>query len=167
VTSTKASSIRPHAQARTGLVDALARLTFLLHDALAEIAGRHDLSIIQTRLLGVLRDHEPTMNALGQHLGLDKSSITGLVDRAQRRGLVTRTASTIDRRSYQVSITQLGGELAGQIAAEFTKRVDEYAAALTSSDARTLERLASQIVTDAAIDEAAHLPGVVTSVPTV
>ena len=69
------------------LVDALAQLSFLVHNALAEIAGEYDLSIIQMRLLGVLRDREPTMNALGRHLGLDKSSISGLVDRAQRRGL--------------------------------------------------------------------------------
>jgi hypothetical protein len=51
------------------LVDALAQLSFLVSNALAEIAGQHDLSIILTRLLGVLRDREPTMNALGRLLG--------------------------------------------------------------------------------------------------
>src|SRR6266568_2334017 len=81
-----------------GLVDALAQLSFLVQNTLAEIAGQHDLSIIQTRLLGVLRNREPTMNQLGRHLGLDKSSITGLVSRAQKRGLVSRTVSEIDRR---------------------------------------------------------------------
>lgn len=91
-----------------GLVDALAQLSFLVQNTLAEIAGQHDLSVTQTRLLGILRDREPTMNQLGRHLGLDKSSITGLVDRAQRRGLVTRTTSAIDRRSFQVSITDAG-----------------------------------------------------------
>ena len=84
-----------------GLVDALAQLSFLVHNALAEIARQDDLSIIQMRLLGVLRDREPTMNELGRLLGLDKSSISGLVDRAQRRGLVTRAVSTIDRRACQ------------------------------------------------------------------
>lgn len=91
-----------------GLVDALAQLSFVVQSALAEIAGQYDLSVIQTRMLGILRDREPTMNQLGRHLGLDKSSITGLVDRAQRRGLVTRTASAVDRRSFQVSITDAG-----------------------------------------------------------
>jgi hypothetical protein len=69
-----------------GLVDALAQLSFQVHNCLAEIAADHDLSIVQTRLLGVLRDREPTTNELGRHLGLDKSSISSLVDRAQRRG---------------------------------------------------------------------------------
>jgi DNA-binding MarR family transcriptional regulator len=38
------------------------------------------------------------MNELGRLLGLDKSSVSGLVDRAQRRGLVARTVSAIYRR---------------------------------------------------------------------
>jgi hypothetical protein len=69
-----------------------------------EIAAEHGLSLAQTQLLGVLRDREPLMSELGRHLGLDKSSISGLVDRAQRRGLVTRTASDVDRRAIRVPI---------------------------------------------------------------
>jgi DNA-binding MarR family transcriptional regulator len=131
---------------RIGLVDGLAQLSFLVHNALAEVAGRHDLSIIQTRLLGVLRDREPTMNALGRHLGLDKSSISGLVDRAQRRGLVTRTVSAIDRRAFQVSITDAGRQLAGQVAASFAERIETLAAGLGDTDRQLLSRLATQIV---------------------
>jgi len=130
-----------------GLVDALAQLSFLVHNALAEIAGQHGLSIIQTRLLGVLRDREPTMNALGRHLGLDKSSVSGLVDRAQRRGLVTRTVSPADRRAVQVSITDTGRQLAGHVAARFTQRIETFVAGLPDADRRLLSQLATQIVT--------------------
>jgi DNA-binding MarR family transcriptional regulator len=130
-----------------GLVDALAQLSFLVHSALAEIAGQHDLSIIQTRLPGVLRDREPTMNELGRHLGLDKSSIGGLVDRAQRRGLVTRTVSALDRRAFQVSITDTGRQLAEQVAAGFTERIEMSVASLPDTDRRLLSQLAAQIVT--------------------
>ncbi len=128
------------------LVDALAQLSFLVHDALAEIAGQHDLSIIQMRLLGVLRDREPTMNALGRHLGLDKSSISGLVNRAQRRGLVTRTVSATDRRAFQVSITGSGRQLAEQVAAQFAGRIETFAAGLPDADRRLLARLAARVV---------------------
>jgi DNA-binding MarR family transcriptional regulator len=130
-----------------GLVDALAQLSFLVQNALAEIAGQHDLSIIQTRLLGVLRDREPTMNQLGRHLGLDKSSISGLVDRAQRRGLVTRTASAVDRRSFQVTITEAGTQLVEQVAAQFAEQIERSAAPLTETDRKRLSRLATRIVT--------------------
>ena len=130
-----------------GLVDALAQLSFLVQNSLAEIAGQHDLSIVQTRLLGLLRDREPTMNQLGRHLGLDKSSITGLVDRAQRRGLVSRTISSVDRRSFQVSITDAGRRLAELVAAEFAERIENFVAPLSEPDRRRLSRTATRIVT--------------------
>ena len=117
-----------------------------MHNALAEIAGQDDLSIIQTRLLGVLRDREPTMNALGRHLGLDKSSISGLVDRAERRGLVTRTVSATDRRVVQVSITGAGRQLAELVTARFTERIEAFVAGLPDADRRLLAQLAARIV---------------------
>jgi DNA-binding MarR family transcriptional regulator len=128
-------------------VDALAQLSFLVHNALDEIAGQYDLSIIQVRLLGILRDRKPTMNALGRHLGLDKSSVSGLVDRAQRRGLVDRTVSATDRRAFQVSITGTGRELVEQVAAGFAARVETLVAGLPDTDQRRLSQLAAGIVT--------------------
>ncbi|MFD4554986.1 MarR family winged helix-turn-helix transcriptional regulator [Streptomyces sp. NPDC058469] len=130
-----------------GLVDGLAQLSFLVQSALAEIAGQYDLSVVQTRMLGILRDREPTMNQLGRHLGLDKSSITGLVDRAQRRGLVTRTASTVDRRSFQVSITDAGRQLVEQVAAQFAERIERCVEPLPGTDRKRLSRMATRIVT--------------------
>jgi DNA-binding MarR family transcriptional regulator len=135
-----------HAGRDLGLVDALAQLSFLVQDALAEIAGEHDLSIIGIRLLGVLRDREPTMNALGRHLGLDKSSISGLVSRAERRGLVTRTVSAADRRAFQVSITDAGQQLVERCAAMFSKRIETLAGGLSDSDSQLLSQLAARIV---------------------
>ena len=132
---------------RNELVDAIAQLSFLVQNGLAELAGEHDLSLIQVRLLGVLRDREPTMNALGRHLGLDKSSTTGLVSRAQRRGLVKRTVSTIDRRVVQVSITDAGRDLATVIADRFAERIEDLLVGLADSDRQELSRLATQIVT--------------------
>ena len=137
---------RPHADPGLGLVDGLAQLSFLVQNALAGIAAQHDLSIIQTRLLGVLRDREPTMNALGGLLGLDKSSISGLVNRAQRRGLVTRTVSATDRRVFQVSITDAGRQLAEAVAASFTGRIETFTAGLPDADRQLLARLAARIV---------------------
>src|SRR5580700_8461878 len=100
---------RNHGQ--LGVVDALAQLSFVVQGALGRIAAEHDLSIVQTRLLGILRDRSPGMNELARHLELDKSSVTGLVDRAERRGLVRRVASSADRRGIQVSITAAGRKI--------------------------------------------------------
>jgi DNA-binding MarR family transcriptional regulator len=128
-------------------VDALAQLSFLVQGALADIAGQYDLSIIQVRLLGILRDRKPTMNALGRYLGLDKSSVSGLVDRAQRRGLVDRAVSATDRRVFQVSITGTGRQLVEQVAAGFTARIEMLVAGLPETDRKLLSQLAARIVT--------------------
>jgi DNA-binding MarR family transcriptional regulator len=88
-----------------GLVDALAELSFLVQGTLAKYAAANDLSMTQTRLLGVLRDREPTMQELARLLGLDKSSVTGLVSRAERRELVQREPSRDDRRAIHVRLT--------------------------------------------------------------
>src|ERR1700735_5610064 len=102
-----------------GLVDALAQLTFAVQGTLGRIAAAHDLSIVQARLLGILRDRSPTIMELARFLQLDKSSVTGLVDRAQQRGLVTRTPSTFDRRSVHVTLTAAGRELVNGATAAF------------------------------------------------
>src|ERR1700728_2569110 len=88
-------------QVDLGIVDALALLSFLVQGTLSKHAATHDLSMIQTRLLGVLRDREPTMQELSRLLELDKSSVTGLIDRAEKRGLVQRTPSIEDRRAIR------------------------------------------------------------------
>ncbi|GAA0565399.1 MarR family transcriptional regulator [Paractinoplanes ferrugineus] len=105
--------------AQISTVDGLAQLSFLIQGTLERRAAEHDVSLIQTRLLGVLRDRRPTMQELARLLALDKSSVTGLVDRAERRGLVTRVPSPTDRRSSLVELTDRAREMAAQVAADF------------------------------------------------
>jgi len=110
-------------------VDALVQLSFLVQGALTRIASAHDLSLIQVRLLGILRDRRPGMLELARHLGLDKSSMTGLVARAEKRGLVQRLPSPHDGRAVLVGLTPLGRELTGR----FTAEMDHHIATLTAS----------------------------------
>ena len=72
------------------LRDALAQMSFTLMAVLTEVAAEHDLSLTQLRVLGILRDREPTMADLATFTGLERSTISGLIDRATQRGLVTR-----------------------------------------------------------------------------
>src|ERR1700761_6257435 len=100
-------------------VDGLAQLSFVIQGMLERRAAGHHLSLAQVRLLGVLRDRTPSMNELARILGLDKSSVTGLVDRAERRGLVRRAQSPEDRRSVLVSLTDNGRALVVAASAQF------------------------------------------------
>jgi len=133
-------------------VDGLAQLSFVIMGMLERRAAEHDLSLAQTRLLGVLRDRRPAMNELARLLGLDKSSITGLVDRAERRGLVVRVPSAADRRAVLVSLTDDGRLLVSQAAARFEADVSTMLNGLPPRQRATLSRLVSQLL-------AAHAAG--------
>jgi DNA-binding MarR family transcriptional regulator len=140
------SSLGGASETDLGVVDALAQLSFLVWGMLAQRASQRDLSMIQTRLLGVLRDREPSMNELARLLDLDKSSVTGLVDRAEKRGLVTRRVSTEDRRAFRVSLTKQGRKLVEQVADEFQAEITAALAGLPATDRTMLSGLASRVV---------------------
>jgi len=127
-------------------VDGLAQLSFTVLGMLERRAAKHDLSLSQTRLLGVLRDRRPTMQELARLLGLDKSSVTGLVDRAERRGLVTRVASTADRRAVEVHLTDAGRSLATAGATDFAADVTALLELLAPADRRALSELINRLL---------------------
>jgi DNA-binding MarR family transcriptional regulator len=131
-----------------GLVDALAQLSFLIQATLTRIAATHELSVVQIRLLGALRDRHPGMNELATLLGLDKSSITGLVDRAERRGLVRRTVNASDRRAYEVALTPSGRSLARRMAREFEAEVRRLVRGLEPARQQQLSALVTAILVD-------------------
>jgi len=134
-------------------VDGLAQLSFLIHRMLERRAAEHDLSMIQTRLLGVLRDRQPSINELGRLLGLDKSSVSGLVERAERRGLVSRAPSPADGRAVVVSLSDDGRSLVARASSQFGADVGALLERLSPSARRELSRLVSQLLVAHAADQ--------------
>ncbi|OJX72898.1 MULTISPECIES: MarR family winged helix-turn-helix transcriptional regulator [unclassified Leifsonia] len=94
------------------LVDALVQTSFVVTGVLTRVAAERDLSLTQLRMLGVLRDRRPRMAQLAALLGLDKSTVSGLIERAERRGLVRRVPSADDARAVEVVATPDGLALA-------------------------------------------------------
>ena len=129
-----------------GIVDGLVQLSFLVQGILGRAADGYDLTVVQIRLLGVLRDREPGMSQLARLLGLDKSSATGLIDRAARRGLVTRNAVPGDRRAATVALTDTGRRIAEEIAAEVDRQLNQAVSELTDTGRKRLSLLASRVV---------------------
>ena len=90
------------------------RTAFSTTAVLSKIAAEHDLSLTQLRVLAILRDRHASMSDLATYLGLDKSTISGLVDRAEKRGLLQRAPNPLDGRGVDVALTAEGIELAEQ-----------------------------------------------------
>jgi DNA-binding MarR family transcriptional regulator len=93
------------------LIDALVRSTFQVTGVLTRIGAENDLSLTQLRVLGILRDRRPRVTELAAYLGLDKSTLSGLIDRAERRGLLARSRNPHDGRAVNVFLTPAGREL--------------------------------------------------------
>jgi MarR family transcriptional regulator, lower aerobic nicotinate degradation pathway regulator len=137
--------------------DGLAQLSFAVLGMLERRAAEHDLSMAQVRLLGILRDRTPTMNELARLMQLDKSSITGLVDRAERRGLVLRVPSVSDRRSVQVWLTAGGREMVTRAARRFDADVTALLGLLPERDRGALAGLVSRLLVARAADHGVDL----------
>ncbi|CAN5709066.1 MarR family transcriptional regulator [soil metagenome] len=136
----------PADDAGPNLLDGLVQLSFLVQGLLTRAGADEGLTPVQLRLLGVLRDREPTMGEIARHLDLDKSSVTGLVDRAEKRGLVRRTSSTEDGRSIHVVLTADGRRMVADGARALEHRVAEVAERLTPAEATQLATLAHRLV---------------------
>lgn len=130
-------------------VDAVVQSSFAVIDVLTAAAARHGLSLTQLRLLGILRDRSPSMAAIADHLGLDRSSVSGLVDRAERRGLVSRRTSADDARVTIIDLTAGGLELAEELAATVGGRIEALLEGLTAAERHQLAGLARRLAPSA------------------
>lgn len=131
-----------------GVVAALVRSAFLVDAVYAESGRDHGLTPQQGQLLCVLMAQPYGMSELGAILGLAKSSLTGLVDRSERNGLVRRVPDPYDTRAVRVGLTAEGSELAEEFYADTCERIDKLHVGLTAGERDTLASLLGRVVLD-------------------
>lgn len=82
----------------------------------SKACGQCALTNAQATLLRTMNPDAPAaMSSLASALGCHASNVTGLVDRLEEQGLVTRQASAEDRRVKQIALTRRGNELREQL----------------------------------------------------
>jgi DNA-binding MarR family transcriptional regulator len=131
-----------------GVVAALVRSSFLVNAVYAESGREHGLTPQQGQLLCVLMARPHGMSELGAMLRLAKSSLTGLVDRTERNGLVRREPDPQDTRAVRVALTARGGKLAGEFYTETCRRIAELPGNLSPAERDTLADLLGRVVLD-------------------
>lgn len=123
------------------LVEALVELAVAVHCVVGSCAAPYDLSGVQARLLSLLRGRTPRMAELATLMRVEKSSVTGLVDRAESRGLVRRVPAADDRRASTVELTPAGARQADELCARVTTGLAALVDRLDEHDRETLLRL--------------------------
>jgi len=99
------------------------KLRTYLNNAL--VAANAGVTFVQAGILFLLKQSNGrTMSDLSQLIGVDNSTLTGLVDRLEKVGFVARKASPTDRRSLLIQVTP-EGIAAGDKAKVVIKRINE------------------------------------------
>jgi DNA-binding MarR family transcriptional regulator len=140
------SVVSETAQAGTDVAAGLVQLTTLVQAIYARVSERHDLTPVQARLLCRLLDGPRGMAELARCFGVEKAALTGLVDRAERRGLARRAPVPGDRRALQVTLTDAGHQAAAAFVAEVSAELGRLVAPLAEPDREHLRRTMAEII---------------------
>lgn len=129
----------------TELIGSLVGLMHRLQDLYAETSRPLGLTPQQAHLLCVLLAGPQGMTDLSHILSIERSSLTSMVDRLERRSLLVRSAHPTDRRACQIVLTPDGHALADQAHEAFTHRIEALTTGLSPATRKTLVTAVGQI----------------------
>ncbi|WFR67798.1 MarR family transcriptional regulator [Curtobacterium flaccumfaciens] len=128
------------------LVDALGHAAFRTMGALTDLAADAGLSLTQLRVLAILRDRRLRIGDLADYLGLERSTMTGLVARASAKGLLAREPNAADARAVDVVITGAGSDVARSLEAAMRDALLPLTARLPAGERRQLRVLLERML---------------------
>lgn len=101
----------------------------------------------QFNIMKLLKDaSEPlTQNDLSKMLLVDKSNVTGLIDRLEKQNYIRRNKVEGDRRSYHITLTEEGNALINKLDRMYLKKVAQIMSEFEPDDYETLIRLTRKI----------------------
>ncbi|GJF28595.1 MarR family transcriptional regulator [Kitasatospora sp. NE20-6] len=97
------------------VTDLMANLVGLFHREYEEAAAARSLTGAQAKVLALLRRGPMPMRHIAQTLSCEPSNVTGIVDRLETRGFVTREADPQDRRVKLVAATVAGSAASAEL----------------------------------------------------
>ena len=81
------------------------------------------------------------MADLATFTGLERSTVSGLIDRASQRGLVVRAVDPVDGRSVRVSLTAQARSLVPEVTAAIGDRIKPLIGQLSTGEQKRLTSL--------------------------
>ena len=128
------------------VANGLIQLTTVVQAVYARVSERHDLTPAQARLLCHLLDGPRGMAELARCFGVEKAALTGLMDRAERRGLAQRSPVPGDRRALQVTLTEAGHHAAAAFLSEVSAELGRLTSSLAPPDREHFRSTMAEII---------------------
>ena len=109
-----------------------------------------EVQAVRPAYLGVLMSLWQTNGlkvvALGRMAGLEPSTMTGLLDRMERDGLVVRRVDPQDRRAQLVELTRLGAEVKEPVGAVVAKVMDRVFTGIAADNLADTKKVLRQVL---------------------
>jgi DNA-binding MarR family transcriptional regulator len=144
--TTTETAAQPAITQQQELIDTLARMAFRVMAVLSKLAAENDLSLTQLRMLGILRDRRLKISELAYALGLDRSTVSGLADRTEKRGLLERSPDPLDGRSVQVALSPKGARAAEHGANQIAHSLSSMTGVLNRAESQRLTTLVERML---------------------
>jgi MarR family transcriptional regulator, organic hydroperoxide resistance regulator len=111
-----------------------------------ELARRAELTGPQLTVVKMLESvGDLSLSDLSDRIRAQNSTVTGIVDRMEREGLVVRSRSTEDKRVVHIRLTEKGERIAREIPVEPMEIFRSALAGLTATEARDLLRVLTKL----------------------
>lgn len=125
----------------------LVRTSDLLLERLGAITRQFGLSTTQSNVLGILEGAGQPLppHVIGQRLFASPTTVTGLLDALERRGLVRRTRHPTDRRKLLIELTEKGRDVFARIRPLIHRGEIEWLSALTLDEQEALVQLLGKV----------------------
>lgn len=111
-----------------------------------EVARRAELTGPQLTVVKMLETvGDLSLSDLSDRIRAQNSTVTGIIDRMEREGLVTRARSTEDKRVVRIRLTEKGERIAREIPVEPMEIFRNALAGLTATETRELMRILTKL----------------------
>ncbi|MGV8860306.1 MAG: MarR family winged helix-turn-helix transcriptional regulator [Pseudomonas sp.] len=104
------------------------------------------ITAAQLKVLRIICRGDDTAVALCRHLSIHSASMTRMLDRLERKGLIFRSQDDQDRRQVRLVLTSKGEALRSMFTTMEAAAMNEFTACLTTEELMWLECLLEKIL---------------------
>ncbi len=107
------------------------------------------LSVQMCGVLNVLAAGPVSQQALGEQLGIDRTTVVELIDELEEKGIAVRGRNPADRRSYSLNLTPRGRTVQKRAAKVFDAAATEFFAPLKPAEQKVLLDMLRRMINSA------------------
>lgn len=104
------------------------------------------LTVQMCGVMNLLAEGPISQQALGEQLGIDRTTVVELIDELESKGVVERRRNPTDRRSYALHLTAKGKPVQKRAAAAFDAAAAEFFSPLPHGDQKALAEMLRRLI---------------------